>query len=206
MAEIDYSSRGQGNLNTVLGAIGTAGAIVNGGGLLNSLFGNKTTTSATNDDHTVDRYELNTLLTKQAELQAKDLEIANLNTDIKLRDANTYTDTKLIDVYKQAHSEIAAMETAYQTKIAALEAQLSAQAVLNQANKDSFSLLMERMNCCKSDLSDAISREAQTRSANDNLIVTYANSTFYPKQVASVTTGTTTTPQDTYNPLPINNL
>ena len=41
------------------------------------------------------------------------------------------------------------------------------------------------------------------RKANDNTIVTYANATFYPKQVADVTAGSTTTPQTTFNPLPI---
>lgn len=33
--------------------------------------------------------------------------------------------------------------------------------------------------------------------------VNYMNATFYPKQVADVTTGTTTTAQTLYNPLPV---
>ena len=37
----------------------------------------------------------------------------------------------------------------------------------------------------------------------DNTIVTYTNATFYPKMVADITTGTGTTPQSTYNPLPV---
>ena len=44
--------------------------------------------------------------------------------------------------------------------------------------------------------------EAERRCCGDNSIVTYANATFYPKQVADVTTGTTTTAQTLYNPLP----
>lgn len=44
--------------------------------------------------------------------------------------------------------------------------------------------------------------EAERRCCGDNSIVTYANATFYPKQVADVTTGTATTAQTLYNPLP----
>ena len=44
--------------------------------------------------------------------------------------------------------------------------------------------------------------EAERRCCADNSIVTYANATFYPKMVADVTTGTTTTAQTLYNPLP----
>lgn len=39
----------------------------------------------------------------------------------------------------------------------------------------------------------------------DNAIVNYVNATFYPKMVADVTTGTTTTAQMLYNPLPVEN-
>ena len=44
--------------------------------------------------------------------------------------------------------------------------------------------------------------EAERRCCADNSIVTYANATFYPKQGADVTTGTGTTAQTLYNPLP----
>ena len=40
------------------------------------------------------------------------------------------------------------------------------------------------------------------RCCGDNSIVTYVNATFYPKQVADVTTGTATTAQTLYNPVP----
>ena len=43
--------------------------------------------------------------------------------------------------------------------------------------------------------------EAERRSCADNTIVNYANTTFYPISVANVTTGTTTTPRNTFNPL-----
>lgn len=43
--------------------------------------------------------------------------------------------------------------------------------------------------------------EAERRSCADNKIVNYANSTFYPVNIANVTVGTTSTPRTTYNPL-----
>ena len=43
---------------------------------------------------------------------------------------------------------------------------------------------------------------AGRRCCADNAIVTYTNATFYPKMVADVTTGTGTTAQSTYNPIP----
>ena len=58
-----------------------------------------------------------------------------------------------------------------------------------------------------STLSGAIEREVATRKANDNLIVTYANSTFTPKTVVTTsysggTMSPTSASQQTYNPLP----
>ena len=76
-------------------------------------------------------------------------------------------------------------------KLNEVNAVLGAQAVQNQATKDSFQLLQERLEC-----------ECKARSCADNAIVNYANATFYPKMVADVTTGTTTTAQSVYNPIP----
>jgi hypothetical protein len=47
----------------------------------------------------------------------------------------------------------------------------------------------------------ALAREKDERCCGDNSIVTYLNATFYPKLVADVTAGTTTTAQPTYNPV-----
>ena len=48
---------------------------------------------------------------------------------------------------------------------------------------------------------DAIALEAERRNSADCSIVGYANCTFYPVNIADVTTGTTVTPKTTYNPL-----
>lgn len=48
---------------------------------------------------------------------------------------------------------------------------------------------------------DAIALEAERRCCADNKIVNYANSTFYPVNIADVTVGTTSTPRTLINPL-----
>lgn len=71
---------------------------------------------------------------------------------------------------------------------------------------DCFAKLNEKdkeiMNLQIADIRKDIKIEADKRCCGDNSIVTYSNATFYPKQVANVTTGTTSVPQPTYNPLP----
>lgn len=118
-------------------------------------------------------------------------EIAAKDSQIALRDANTYGDQKMLELYKYIDG-----------KFIEFEKQFAAQAVQNQATKDSFQMAQERLDCCCDKLQTAIKAEAKERRCNDNTIVTYANATFYPKMVADVTVGTTTTPQSTYNPLP----
>lgn len=50
-------------------------------------------------------------------------------------------------------------------------------------------------------LNDRICLEAERRSCADEKIVQYANSTFYPVEIADVTVGTTSTPKQVYDPL-----
>lgn len=122
---------------------------------------------------------------------AKDARIAQLETEKALRDANTFTDQKFIELYKYFDGELRDIRTV-----------LSAQAVQNQKTADSFQMVSERMQCCCDSLTEKIKAEAKARRCADNTIVNYVNATFYPKQVADVTTGTTTTAQVLYNPLP----
>lgn len=109
----------------------------------------------------------------QQQISAKDSQIA-------LRDANTYGDQKLLELYKYIDGELRGLRN-----------ELCHQAVVNQRTEDSFLLV-------RSDLQ----RERDERCCGDNSIINYANATFYPKMVADVTTGTTTTAQMLYNPLP----
>lgn len=93
-----YASRGQSNLNTVLGAIGTAGAtglLGNIGGIL----GNGGCNKGCSDDHCVNRYEA-----------SQAARIAELETELKLRDSNIYTDGKMLEVYKYFDGKIGCIE------------------------------------------------------------------------------------------------
>ena len=135
---------------------------------------------ACSEDHPVDRYTL---------VQAQEIE--SLKSQIALRDANTFTDQKILEVYKYFDGELRDIRS-----------NLSAQAVQNQKTSDSFQMVSERMQCCCNSLEEKIRAEKDARQCADNSIVTYANATFYPKMVADVTTGTATTAQTLYTPLP----
>jgi hypothetical protein len=107
-------------------------------------------------------------------------ELAQKDSAIALRDANTYNDKKTLEMYQYIDG-----------RLRGIEGQIAQQAVFNQKTVDDVALMNERL-CC----------EAKERKCADNTIVNYVNATFYPKLVADVTTGTTTTAQVIYNPLP----
>lgn len=93
------TSQGQGNLNTVLGAIGTYSAL--GGGLLGNIFGggtNRPVEVITSEDKPISRYEAKMM----QELSAKDGKISLLESQV-------YTDQKLTEVTKYLQSEIGAV-------------------------------------------------------------------------------------------------
>lgn len=204
----EFASNAKGNAALTTGIIGTAGV---GLGLLNGGLGNilgglgwgnncagrgMAADAATiaamsalaargnqcgcSDDHYVNRYEA-----------GKDARIAELETEVKLRDANTYTDQKLLEVYKYFDGELKEVRGT-----------LCAQAVMNQKTADSFEAVHNDLICCKNELYSAIGRERDERCCADNAIVNYVNATFYPKQVADITTEATNTAQLLYNPLP----
>lgn len=97
----EYSSNGKGNLGVTLGAIGTGLGILNGGncgnGILGGLFGNGR--CGCNEDHNVNRYEA-----------AQSARIAELETEVKLRDSNIYTDSKILDLYKYVDGKFGCVE------------------------------------------------------------------------------------------------
>lgn len=189
---MEYASKGVATGGLTTGIIGTALGALNSLGLLggtaSGLLGGCATNPVVNgaicsDNMPVSRYELQ-----------QEQKIAELQSQIALRDANTYNDQKTLELYRYIDGQMNNIQT-----------RLAEQAVQNQSTRDSFQILQERLDCTKNELCTAITAERQARKCADDTIVTYANATFYPKQVADVTVGTTTTPQPTYNPLPVCN-
>lgn len=187
-----------GIIGTSLGTLGLLGAGANG---LGNLLGGTRTSSGVMDgyimgmamanqgchstcgcseDHLVTRYEAQ-----------KDAEIAKLKSDIALRDADTYTDQKILELYQYIDG-----------RLRGVEGQLAQQAVLNQATNDKFQLAEQKQQCCCDRLETAIKAERDARCCGLNSLVDYVNTTFYPKLVADITTGTTTQAQTLFNPVP----
>lgn len=177
----EFATRGVGNAGLATGIIGTALGVLNGG---LGLAGRGMVAGACNDgcseNMPVNRYELN-----------QQQKLANLESQVALRDANTYSDQKSIALYQYVDG-----------RLRDIESQICAQAVHNQRTEDSFALARQDIAAVKAELGERIRMEAERRCCADNSIVNYANATFYPKMVADVTTGTTTTAQTLYNPIP----
>ena len=186
MIEVDknFASKGVAGAGLGLGIAGTALGLLNGNGLGGILggwgCGNGWNAGVCSTNMPVTRYEL-----------GQESKIAELQSQIALRDANTYGDQKLLEVYKYFDGQLKDVRDT-----------LCAQAVTNQRTADSFALASADLAAVKSDLCNRIALEAERRCCADNAIVTYANATFYPKMVADVTVGTTTTAQTLYNPIP----
>lgn len=211
--DMDFASKRLGNAALTTGIIGTALGAVNtlggmGNGLLNGVNGmnyvpyNMPYNDNCHHHHDcfenspISKYEFN-------EVQGYIRQIEDKNSEIAYLRAEKYSDKVGTEVYKELAAMIKDERLANESRFAAINQQLGAQAVMNQSTKDSFQLMQERLECCKNEMCGAINRERDERRCADNTIVTYVNATFYPKQVADVTVGTTTVPQSVYNPLPV---
>ena len=197
--EKEYASKGVAGAGLGTGIAGLALGVMNAAGGLGALaLGNRNTTpmapvmpygmgygvgatwGGCSENMPVSRYELD----REQQLAAKGSEIALLK-------ANTYNDQKSLELYAYIDGQLKDIRKT-----------LCDQAVHNQRTEDSFVLARQDIAAVKSELTREIQIEAERRCCGDNSIVTYSNATFYPKMVADVTTGTTTTAQSLYNPLP----
>ena len=165
-----------GIVGTVLGGTALAGG--GNGGLLGNILGGNSCGDGSNMP--INRYDMGLI----RDNMAKDGEIALLK-------ANTFSDQKLAELNDR-----------YNERFRNVEAELARQAIHNQRTEDSFALAQADLKAVRSELKRDIDMEAERRCCADNSIVNYANATFYPKLVADVTAGTTTTAQVTYDPLP----
>lgn len=110
-----YGSKGVAGAGLGLGIAGTALGILNGG-LGNVLGGGNCGCS---ENHMVNRYEA-----------SQAARIAELETEVKLRDANTYTDGKFLELYKY-----------FDGKVSSIEAQICQQNVYNATNTAAISCI-----------------------------------------------------------------
>lgn len=181
--EKEWASKGLAGAALGTGVAGLALGVLNGGlGNILGGWGNGAPygVGVCHENMPVTRYEL-----------GQEAEISKLRSEIALRDANTYGDQKSLELYRYIDGELRDIRST-----------LCAQAVTNQKTTDSFALASADLAAVKSGLEAKIAMEAERRCCADNAIVNYANATFYPKMVADVTVGTTTTAQTLYNPIP----
>jgi hypothetical protein len=84
---------GKANAGLTLGIIGTALSAL--GGNIGNIFGGAGAIPACHEDHFYSRYDA-----------SKDARIAELETEVKLRDANTYTDAKILELYRYVDGKL----------------------------------------------------------------------------------------------------
>jgi hypothetical protein len=111
-----YASRGVAGTGLGLGIAGTALGLLAGNGGLNILGG---ANCACNEDHYVNRYEA-----------TQNARIAELETEVKLRDSNIYTDSKILELYKYVDG-----------KFGVVEAELCQQRVYNATNTSAIACI-----------------------------------------------------------------
>ena len=119
----EFASNGKGNAALTTGIIGTSlgGLLALGNGMLNGLG----RTGCCNEDHFVNRYEMQ-----------KDQEIARLETENALLRSNTYADQKNIELYKYVDGRFREFEQA-----------LAQQAVYNATNTSTIACLQNQVAC-----------------------------------------------------------
>lgn len=96
--ENKFASKGVAGAGLGLGIAGTALGLMAGNGGLGNLFG--TGNCGCNEDHYVNRYEA-----------SQNARIAELETEVKLRDSNIYTDSKILDLYKYVDGKFGCIES-----------------------------------------------------------------------------------------------
>ena len=176
--DVKVPSNGQVNLNTVLGALGTAGFLMgagNGcnGGILGNLLGGNRNNCGCSEDHFITRHEFGL----EKELAAKDSKIALLESTI-------FTDKKSLELYQYIDGQLKEVREF-----------ICEQKVRNQGNGDAIRELDRKID-------SAVALEAERRCCADQRIVAYANGTFAPKVIVGFTPDATkTTSANTYNPL-----
>ena len=178
----DYASKGVAGTALGLGITGAALALLNG----NGLFG---WGKARNEDMYLERKECQDYVDLTKEFYAgriqsiRDSADAFYNMEAKLNDS-------AFRLYKSQRDNYDVLAD----RIAKLETKAS---ITDAVGPWRDQVLQMKINS----VAGLVDIEAQKRCCSDNILVNYMNSTFYPKSIADVTVGTTTTKEQVYNPL-----
>lgn len=123
---MEYASKGVAGAGLGTGIAGLSLGVLNamgGLGALNGVLNTRSGACGCNEDHLVNRYEAG---------QAS--RIAELETEVKLRDANTYTDQKILGLYQYIDG-----------KIEGINASICQQNVYNATNNATINCLSQQI-------------------------------------------------------------
>ena len=202
----DYASKGTANTALGLGIAGTALWLLNGGLGRLSLFGNCNNDGVGSPTYT--QNEIDVLSAKECQ-DAIDLTKAIYNQKIqtmedRFSDRNTVV-SELFGLYKNHVTDSFNLYKNQRDSFDVLSERISkletAEAVNAAVDPWRSKVLQMQINGVAANAQAAVDLEAERRCCADGKIVNYVNSTFYPIEVADITTGTTATAKSLYNPL-----
>ena len=178
----DYASKGVAGSALGLGIAGTALALLNG----NGLFG---WGKARNEDMYLERKECQDYVDLTKEFYAGRIQSIRDSADVFYNMEAKLNDSAF-RLYKSQRDNYDVLAD----RIAKLETKAS---ITDAVEPWRDQVLQMKINS----VAGLVDLEAQKRSCSDNILVNYMNSTSYPKSIADVTVGTTTTKEQVYNPL-----
>ena len=178
----DYASKGVAGSALGLGIAGTALALLNG----NGLFG---WGKARNEDMYLERKECQDYIDLTKEFYAGRIQSIRDSADV-FYNMESKLNSAAFRLYKSQRDNYDVLAD----RIAKLETKAS---ITDAVEPWRDQVLQMKINS----VAGLVDLEAQKRSCSDNILVNYMNSTFYPKSIADVTVGTTTTKEQVYNPL-----
>ena len=178
----EYASKGVAGTGLGLGIAGTALALLNG----NGLFG---WGKARNEDMYLERKECQDYVDLTKEFYAGRIKSIRDSADV-FYNMESKLNSAAFRLYKSQRDNYDVLAD----RIAKLETKAS---ITDAVEPWRDQVLQMKINS----VAGLVDLEAQKRSCSDNILVNYMNSTFYPKSIADVTVGTTTTKEQVYNPL-----
>ena len=178
----DYASKGVAGSALGLGIAGTALALLNG----NGLFG---WGKARNEDMYLERKECQDYVDLTKEFYAGRIQSIRDSADV-FYNMESKLNSAAFRLYKSQRDNYDILAD----RIAKLETKAS---ITDAVEPWRDQVIQMKINS----VAGLVDLEAQKRSCSDNILVNYMNSTFYPKSIADVTVGTTTTKEQVYNPL-----